>query len=85
LIRHVTFKYHNLINDPYTGKYDLILCRNVMIYFDTEAKQKLLQKFYYSLNPGGYFIIGFYDTMLSMMDQNLFKAVNLDAKIFQKV
>jgi chemotaxis protein methyltransferase CheR len=85
LIRHVTFNYHNLINDPYTGKYDLILCRNVMIYFDTEAKQRLLQKFYDSLNPGGYFIIGFYDTMLSLMDQDLFKAVDLDAKIFQKV
>jgi len=85
LIRHVTFSYHNLISDPFPGKYDLILCRNVMIYFDADAKLKLLQKFYDALLPGGYFVIGFYDTMLSMMDQNLFKAVDLDAKIFQKV
>ena len=84
LTRHVTFNYHNLITDPFMVKYDLILCRNVMIYFDTDAKQKLLRKFYDALNPGGYFIIGFYDTMLSLMDQDLYKAVDLDAKIFQK-
>jgi chemotaxis protein methyltransferase CheR len=85
LTQHVNFNYHNLITDSFIAKYDLILCRNVMIYFDTEAKQKLLRKFYDSLNPGGYFIIGFYDTMLSLMDQDLFRAVDLDAKIFQKV
>ena len=84
LKKHVTFNYHNLINDPFTGKYDLILCRNVMIYFDTDAKQKLLRKFYDSLNPGGYLVIGFYDTMLSLIDQDLFTLADSDAKIFQK-
>jgi chemotaxis protein methyltransferase CheR len=84
LIKHVTFKYHNLINDPFTEKHDLILCRNVMIYFDADAKQKLLRKFYDSLKPGGYLVIGFYDTMLSLIDQNLFTLADSDAKIFQK-
>lgn len=85
LTKHVTFNYHNLITDPYTGKYDLILCRNVMIYFDAEAKQKLIKKFHEALNPGGYFVIGFYDTMLSLIDQKLFRLVDSEAKIFQKV
>jgi chemotaxis protein methyltransferase CheR len=85
LTKHVNFDYHNLITDPYKGKYDLILCRNVMIYFDGEAKQKLIHKFHEALNPGGYFVIGFYDTMLSLIDQNLFKLVDAEAKIFQKV
>jgi len=84
LIHHVKFGYQNLISDSVTGKFDLILCRNVMIYFDLQAKKNLLQKFYNALNPGGYFVIGFYDTMLPMIDQKLFTLVDDEAKIFRK-
>jgi len=85
LSKHVKFAYHNLISDKFTGGFDIILCRNVMIYFDSQAKKMLMQKFYESLSPGGYFIIGFYDTMLSMIDQKLFSLVDEEAKIFRKV
>jgi chemotaxis protein methyltransferase CheR len=85
LINHVTFDYHNLITDPFTNRYDIIFCRNVMIYFDNAAKQKLFTKFYDSLNPGGLFIIGFYDAVLPMIDAAKFKVIDMDAKIFQKV
>ena len=37
---------------------DVIFCRNVLIYFDTKAKQKVVSNLYDSLNPGGYLIIG---------------------------
>lgn len=85
LIRHVTFEYHNLITDPFARKYDIIFCRNVMIYFDNHAKAKLFEKFYEALNPGGLFIIGFYDAVLPMVDAAKFKVLDMDAKIFQKV
>jgi len=85
LTQHVKFGYQNLISDSITGKFDLILCRNVMIYFDTQAKKNLLQKFYHALNPGGYFAIGFYDTMLPMIDQTLFSIEDEEAKIFRKL
>ena len=85
LVQHVAFQCHNLISDNFEKKYDFILCRNVMIYFDSGAKQALLQKFYDSLNPGGYFIIGFYDTMLPMIEKKLFTLVDSEAKIFQKL
>lgn len=84
LINHVSFSYHNLISDRTIGFYDMILCRNVMIYFDNKAKTKLLEKFYNALKPGGYFIVGFYDTMLPVINQNEFKMVDEEAKIFQK-
>ncbi|RAW01020.1 CheR family methyltransferase [Pseudochryseolinea flava] len=84
LIDHVSFSYHNLISDRTIGQYDMILCRNVMIYFDNKAKAKLLEKFYNALKPGGYFIIGFYDTMLPVINQNEFKIVDEEAKIFMK-
>lgn len=85
LIRHVAFEYHNLITDPFARKYDIIFCRNVMIYFDNHAKAKLFEKFYEALNPGGLFIIGFYDAVLPMVDAAKFKVLDMDAKIFQKV
>ena len=85
LISHVSFNYHNLITDPFTNKYDIILCRNVMIYFDNKTKLQLINRFYESLNPGGVFIIGFYDAVLPLMDNTKFKLLDLDSKIFQKI
>lgn len=85
LIEHAKFQYHNLITDSYPSGFDFIFCRNVMIYFDNAAKLKLLDKFYQSLNPDGYFIIGFFDTMGHLMDESRFKLVDESAKIFQKV
>ena len=84
LIQHVSFGYHNLITDPFERKFDIILCRNVMIYFDTPAKRRLVQKFYDALSPNGLFVIGFYDTMLTIMDQKLFTFEDEEAKIFRK-
>ena len=85
LIEPVSFGYHNLITDEAQSKYNLILCRNVMIYFDNQAKITLLEKFYTALKPGGYFCIGFYDTMLPLIDQHKFELIDAEAKIFRKV
>lgn len=54
----VTFMKHNLLKDPFGGPYDLIVCRNVLIYFTEEAKKELYKKFSASLNPGGIFFVG---------------------------
>ena len=85
LISHATFGYQNLITDPVPGKFDIIFCRNVMIYFDSIAKVNLLEKFYEALNPGGYLIIGFFDTMNYLIDNKKFRPVDEEAKIFEKV
>jgi chemotaxis protein methyltransferase CheR len=85
LTKHASFQYHNLITDPYPKGFDIIFCRNVMIYFDNAAKVKLLEKFYQSLNYGGYFVIGFFDTMSHLIDNDKFELVDSDAKIFKKV
>lgn len=54
----VMFKEHNLLKDSYPPDLDLILCRNVFIYFTQEVQQDLIASFTKSLKPGGYFIIG---------------------------
>ncbi|HWK24692.1 MAG TPA: protein-glutamate O-methyltransferase CheR [Ureibacillus sp.] len=56
--RTIKFKKHNLLNDPYDSNYDLIVCRNVMIYFTEEAKDQIYHKFSKALRPGGILFVG---------------------------
>ena len=84
LIRHVSFDYHNLITDLFPVNQDIIFCRNVMIYFDSGAKLKLLKKFHDSLKPGGLLVIGFYDAVMPLIDPHQFGVLDIEAKIFIK-
>ena len=54
----VTFKEHNLLTDTYPKDFDLILCRNVVIYFTEEAKDMIYRNFYDSLKKDGVLFIG---------------------------
>jgi chemotaxis protein methyltransferase CheR len=54
----VSFKHHDLLLSTFDQGYDLISCRNVLIYFTREAQEKLILKFYRALNPGGVLFIG---------------------------
>ncbi len=56
--RRVTFKRFNMIDDAFGTGFDVILCRNVVIYFTGETKAALYVKFYNALAPGGYFLVG---------------------------
>ena len=56
--RCVQFKKHNLLKDPYPDKMDLIVCRNVVIYFTEEAKEEVFKKFNKSLKPEGVLFVG---------------------------
>jgi chemotaxis protein methyltransferase CheR len=58
LKKAVNFKKQNLLADPFGDKYDLIICRNVMIYFTEETKALLYEKFARSLKPGGLLFVG---------------------------
>lgn len=85
LIQNVQFRYHNLITDPFDKHFNIIFCRNVMIYFDNDAKIKLISKFHEALSPGGLFIIGFYDALIPLVDPRLFELIDLEAKIFRAI
>ena len=55
----VTFRQFNLLTDALpSGGFDVIFCRNVLIYFDNDVKQRVIERLYQPLNPNGYFIIG---------------------------
>ncbi len=87
LTNHVKYSYQNLITEqpPSPSNFDIIFCRNVMIYFDSKAKQNLLDKFYDSLKPNGLFVIGFFDTMGHLIDSSKFELIDDQVKIFRKI
>jgi chemotaxis protein methyltransferase CheR len=50
---------------PFQDSFDIIFCRNVMIYFNSEIQQKLVQKFFEVLTPGGLLFIGHSESLLN--------------------
>ena len=64
----ITFQMHNLLKKPPWSKgFDIIFCRNVMIYFEPAVKEKVIKHFYSALNPGGYLFIGHSETLSSSL------------------
>lgn len=67
--RQVTFEQANLIDSStlvgYTG-FDVIFCRNVMIYFARESREQLLQEFLERLRPGGYLLLGHSESLVNL-------------------
>ena len=63
--REVVFRKFNLKNDvfPFEKPFQMIFCRNVMIYFDRQTRDALLQRFYEITEPGGYLFIGHSETL----------------------
>ncbi|BBH20990.1 chemotaxis protein methyltransferase [Paenibacillus baekrokdamisoli] len=58
LKKSITYKQQNLLHDTFDSGFDIIVCRNVMIYFTEEAKHLLYQKFSGALRPGGILFVG---------------------------
>ncbi|MBN2102900.1 protein-glutamate O-methyltransferase CheR [bacterium] len=59
----VQFFRHNLLESNHHGKFDIILCRNVMIYFDIESKKKTLGQIDLCLKKGGYLMTGYAESL----------------------
>lgn len=60
----VKFQQHNLLKDEYPSRCDLIVCRNVMIYFTEEAKEEIYKKFHAALKKGAYLFVGSTEQMV---------------------
>lgn len=63
---YVTFRRQNLLTDRFDSGFDLLACRNVVIYFTEEAKDMLYRKFADSLNPGGILFTGSTEHLFGM-------------------
>lgn len=67
--RVVNFRHLNLLDNYHLlGKFDIIFCRNVLIYFSAEIKSQIINKFAEQLNPNGYLILGASESMSGLSD-----------------
>jgi two-component system CheB/CheR fusion protein len=78
----VIFGKQNLVMDPPISHLDLIVCRNVLIYFNSDLQHKVLLKFVSSLNEEGYIFFGKSESIL--LGSKLFKVIDKNWRIFQK-
>ena len=62
----VTFTQMNLASAVYLGRMDVIFCMNVMIYFSEQRRRALVQRFYDTLEPGGYLFLGHSESISKM-------------------
>ena len=80
--RTVKFRYQNLLTDHFEKGFNLILCRNVFIYFTQEVQQTLINQFCQSLKPGGFFIVGCSEIITTIKDNGL---IRIQPAIYQKI
>lgn len=78
----VNFKKHDLILDNYEKDFDLIICRNVIIYFKNEAKKEIFRKFSDSLKKGGLLFVGATESIYNYKEFGLEKVSTF---IYKKV
>jgi chemotaxis protein methyltransferase CheR len=79
----VAFERRDLIVEPPPSGLHLIACRNVLIYFDRVTQEKLFQRFYDALAPGGFLVLGKVETLLGPT-RSLFSAVDPRERIFRR-
>jgi two-component system CheB/CheR fusion protein len=78
----VVFAQHNIIMHPPFTKLDMLTCRNLLIYMDSELQKKILGLFYYSMNPEGIMLLGSSETL--GVQSHLFKPIDNKLKIYRR-
>ncbi|HXW07996.1 MAG TPA: chemotaxis protein CheB [Vicinamibacterales bacterium] len=77
----VHFAHHNVISDPPFSHIDLVSCRNLLIYLNRAAQQRVMEVLHFALNPGGFLFLGGSESVEGSGD--LFVPVDKEACIFQ--
>jgi chemotaxis protein methyltransferase CheR len=81
--RLVSFQRSDLLGEPPVNAVSLLVCRNVIIYFEREAQDQLFALFHRVLAPGGFLVLGKVETLLGQA-RSLFVPVNARERIFRK-
>jgi chemotaxis protein methyltransferase CheR len=84
LSNRIVFADHNLVTDSVFAEVHLILCRNVLIYFDKKLQEKVLKLFYESLAPSGILCLGTKENVRYTQVEDFFEVVDEKQKIYKK-
>lgn len=82
--RMVVFARHDILRDNLPGRYLLVLCRNLLIYLEKEAQEKLMKRLARSLHPGGFLVLGKSEILIGEAREH-FIPVSPKERIYQKV
>ena len=77
----MVFAVQDVAKDPPFTRLDLVSCRNLLIYLETELQNRILSLFHYSLKPGGVLLLGTSETIGPFVD--LFSPVDKKWRLFQ--
>lgn len=80
----ILFSSHNLVTDGVFGEMNVIFCRNVLIYFNKDLQNRVLQLFYDSLCPGGFLCLGSKENIRFSSLADKFEVVAEREKIYRK-
>jgi chemotaxis protein methyltransferase CheR len=84
LKKKVVFSNHNLVHDQVFSETHLIMCRNVLIYFNKELQDHVLGLFHRSLMRGGFLCLGMKETLPASFEEK-YKKIDSSTKIYQKI
>jgi len=85
LNKNTLFFSHNLVTDAKFNQFEIIFCRNVLIYFELSLQTKTLQLFYDSLSIDGFLVLSRSETAMINGFDKLFRLVDSNFKVYQKV
>jgi chemotaxis protein methyltransferase CheR len=84
LRQNIVFSVHNLAMDKSFNEFQLVLCRNVLIYFNQDLQSKVINLFYESLCPFGFLGLGNKESLLFAKKRPCFEEIDKKEKIFMK-
>lgn len=85
LTRNVVFSQHNLVTDRSFSEFNVILCRNVMIYFDRKLQDRVHSLFYESLVPFGFLGLGSKESLRFSQYEDCYEEIDARDKIYRRV
>ncbi len=84
LKKNITFANHNLVCDKVFGEMNLILCRNVLIYFNNDLQNRVLELFTHSLVHNGYLCLGTKESISFTHVENSYNLIDRKMQIYKK-
>ncbi len=85
LIKNVKYINHNVSTDKKIGSFDIIFCRNILIYFSQSLQNKVINKLYNSLKPNGVLVLGSKESLYWSDKKEKFKVRDEWNRIYQKI
>ena len=85
LKRNMVFSAHNIVSDSSFNEFNMIVCRNVLIYFNKSLQNKAIELFYNSLMMFGYLVLGSKESLLFTDYKDKFEVIDREQRIFRRI